>query len=42
MAWSPIRSPTSVATLQIDVLLDTPERRRAVAEATLTFATSLA
>jgi LPPG:FO 2-phospho-L-lactate transferase len=32
----------SVTTLQIDVLLDTPERRRAVAEATLTFATSLA
>ena len=32
----------SVATLQIDVLLDTPERRRAVAEATLGFATSLA
>jgi LPPG:FO 2-phospho-L-lactate transferase len=32
----------SVATLQIDVLLDTAERRRAVAEATLTFARSLA
>jgi LPPG:FO 2-phospho-L-lactate transferase len=32
----------SVATLQIDVLLDTAERRRAVAEATLSFATSLA
>jgi LPPG:FO 2-phospho-L-lactate transferase len=33
---------TSVTTLQTDVLLDTPERRRSVAEATLTFATSLA
>ena len=32
----------SVTTLQTDVLLDTPERRRSVAEATLTFATSLA
>src|ERR1700722_16029442 len=32
----------SVASLQIDVLLDTAERRRAVAEATLTFARSLA
>jgi LPPG:FO 2-phospho-L-lactate transferase len=32
----------SVTTLQTDVLLDTPKRRRAVAEATLTFATSLA
>ena len=31
----------SVTTLQIDVLLDTAERRRAVAEATLTFAGSL-
>jgi LPPG:FO 2-phospho-L-lactate transferase len=29
-------------TLQTDVLLDTPERRRAVADATLTFAASLA
>jgi LPPG:FO 2-phospho-L-lactate transferase len=33
---------TSVTTLQTDVLLDTPERRRSVAEATLTFAMSLA
>jgi LPPG:FO 2-phospho-L-lactate transferase len=33
---------TSVTTLQTDVLLDTPEHRRSVAEATLTFATSLA
>ncbi len=32
----------SVATLQTEVLLDTPARRRAVAEATLSFATSLA
>ena len=32
----------SVTTLETDVLLDTPERRRSVAEATLTFATSLA
>jgi LPPG:FO 2-phospho-L-lactate transferase len=32
----------SVTTLQTDVLLNTPERRRAVAQATLTFATSLA
>jgi LPPG:FO 2-phospho-L-lactate transferase len=32
----------SVPTLQTDVLLDTPERRRSVAEATLTFAMSLA
>jgi LPPG:FO 2-phospho-L-lactate transferase len=32
----------SVPTLRTDVLLDTPERRRSVAEATLTFATSLA
>jgi LPPG:FO 2-phospho-L-lactate transferase len=32
----------SVTTLQTAVLLDTPERRRAVAAATLTFATSLA
>jgi LPPG:FO 2-phospho-L-lactate transferase len=32
----------SVATLQTEVLLDTPERRRSVAAATLTFATSLA
>ena len=32
----------AVPTLQTDVLLDTPERRRAVAEATLTFAMSLA
>ena len=32
----------SVTTLQTDVLLDTPERRRSVAAATLTFATSLA
>jgi LPPG:FO 2-phospho-L-lactate transferase len=31
----------SVTTLQTDVLLDTQERRRSVAEATLTFATSL-
>jgi len=35
-------SAASVTTLQTDVLLDTPERRRSVAEATLTFATSLA
>ena len=32
----------SVTTLPTDVLLDTPERRRAVAKATLTFAMSLA
>ena len=32
----------AVATLQTDVLLDTPERRRSVAEATLRFAESLA
>jgi LPPG:FO 2-phospho-L-lactate transferase len=32
----------SVRTLQTNVLLDTSERRRAVAQATLTFATSLA
>ncbi|MFZ0386826.1 MAG: 2-phospho-L-lactate transferase CofD family protein [Solirubrobacteraceae bacterium] len=32
----------SVTTLQTDVLLDTPERRRSVAAATLAFATSLA
>jgi LPPG:FO 2-phospho-L-lactate transferase len=32
----------SVTTIQTAVLLDTPERRRAVAAATLTFATSLA
>jgi LPPG:FO 2-phospho-L-lactate transferase len=31
----------SVTTLQTDVLLDTPERRRSAAEATLAFATSL-
>jgi LPPG:FO 2-phospho-L-lactate transferase len=31
----------SITTLQTDVLLDTPERRRAVAEATLSFAMSL-
>jgi LPPG:FO 2-phospho-L-lactate transferase len=31
----------SVTTLRTDVLLDTPERRRSVAEAALTFATSL-
>ena len=35
-------SAASVTTLQTDVRLDTPERRRSVAEATLTFATSLA
>jgi LPPG:FO 2-phospho-L-lactate transferase len=33
---------TSVTTLRNDVLLDTPERRRSVAQATLAFATSLA
>ena len=32
----------SITTFQTDVLLDTPERRREVAEATLSFATSLA
>jgi LPPG:FO 2-phospho-L-lactate transferase len=32
----------SVTTLQTDVMLDTPERRRSVAETTLTFTTSLA
>ena len=32
----------SLRTLQTDVLLDTSESRRAVAQATLTFATSLA